>query len=76
MVTVLWLFFLATAHGLIEVDNSVETEYSLTTEETVHDNFVIFTVASEANDPYMRYVRSLKVFGMDKYLQVCANTVM
>ena len=69
---VLWLSLVTAVQCLISVDDSVEAEYSLASdaESTALDNFVIFTVATEANDPYMRFVRSLKVFGMDQYLQV------
>ena len=55
------------------MDNSVETEYSIATEYedlTPNGNFVIFTVATEANDPFDRFVRSLRVFDLDQYLQV------
>ena len=69
----LWLCLVAGVRGLIPVDNDVEPEYTVATdddESSPSDNFVIFTVATEANDPFQRYVRSLKVFDMDQHLQV------
>ena len=53
---------LCSALSLIEV-NTVESNDG-------NINFIIFTVASENNDAYQRFVRSLKVFGMDSNLQV------
>ena len=70
---ILWLSLLTLTQGLIDVDNSVESEYSIATEYedlTPNGNFVIFTVATEANDPFDRFVRSLRVFDLDQYLQV------
>ena len=77
---VLWVSLIAAAHALITVDNTVESEYSVAPDveehSTADDNFVIFTVATEANDPFMRFVRSLKVFDMDRYLQVQRQSVI
>ena len=70
---VLWLSLLTLTQGLIDVDNSVDAEYSIAADYedlTPDGNFVIFTVATEANDPFNRFVRSLKVFDLDQYLQV------
>ena len=39
-------------------------------DEPFDDKFVIFTVASDDNDPYQRYRRSLRVFNMERYLRV------
>ncbi|XP_063681239.1 procollagen-lysine,2-oxoglutarate 5-dioxygenase-like [Bolinopsis microptera] len=68
----LWLSLVAGVQGLIPVDNDVEPEYAVATdddESTPSDYFVIFTVATEENDPFQRYVRSLKIFDMDQHLQ-------
>ena len=76
-----WLLILLTSvTALIKVENvadsllldngSDETSATANDVDQVSNNFIIFTVASDNNDPYQRYVRSLGVFGMDKYLQV------
>ena len=71
------------SHSLIEVAKNadanlsevIEDEYDVTealddVTQSQEDKFVIFTVASEDNDPFQRYLRSLRVFDMEKYLQV------
>lgn len=69
---ILFLGLVLTSQALIQVDNTVESDEYIPVHDdyTDSDSFVIFTVATDANDPYNRFVRSLKVFDMDKYLKV------
>ena len=77
-----WLLsVLSLSSGLINVErNEVDTVEEAThlvrqqvqsyADEPFDDKFVIFTVASDDNDPYQRYKRSLRVFNMERYLKV------
>ena len=60
----------ADSSGEVESNDVMNDNVIVPYKEEMEDDFVIFTVASEDNDPLQRYVRSLRVFGMDKYLQV------
>eukprot|EP00116_Pleurobrachia_bachei_P011811 sb/3472073/ len=77
----LFLSLVSLTTALISVEtNEVDTEDVHTTivereppknysDEPFDDKFVIFTVASDDNDPYQRYRRSLRVFNMERYLR-------
>jgi len=67
------------ANGLISVENNVEAvvEDTISAEDitpadpTLADSkLVIFTVATEENDPFLRFVRSLKIYNLDASLEV------
>nr|AQX17749.1 procollagen-lysine 5-dioxygenase [Hormiphora californensis] len=78
----LLLSVLSLSTALIEVENNavepeeetlaaiVEREPAINyNDEPFDDKFLIFTVASDDNDPYQRYRRSLRIFNMERYLK-------